>query len=78
MIATVTEAASVFCLGAPFILAASIAARADMVTEWNQTALRASDIADDPVPVQTQAMAMEFAPKKKCGQRPIKRPAATA
>jgi hypothetical protein len=61
MIAKVARAVSAISLGAAFILAASISARAEMVIEWNQTALRATEIAAVPVPVQTRAMAMVHA-----------------
>lgn len=40
---------------------ASTAACADVVTDWNQTALRATEIAAMPPPVQARAMAMVHA-----------------
>lgn len=35
--------------------------QADVITDWNQTALRTTDIAGTAVPVQTRAMAMVHA-----------------
>jgi hypothetical protein len=43
------------------LFAASTAACADVVTDWNQTALRATEIAAMPPPVQTRTMAMVHA-----------------
>jgi hypothetical protein len=43
----------------PLIVCAS--ARADVVTDWNQTALRATEVAALPPPPQTRAMAMVHA-----------------
>jgi hypothetical protein len=42
-------------------LAAAHEARADAVTDWNQTAVRATEIAGAPVPVQTRAMSIVHA-----------------
>jgi hypothetical protein len=50
-----------FCLGASIILGAAPAARADVVTDWNQTAVRATEIAGAPVPAQTRMMAIVHA-----------------
>jgi hypothetical protein len=49
------------CLGASIILGAACGARADVVTDWNQTAVRATEIAGAPVPAQTRMMAMVHA-----------------
>jgi hypothetical protein len=49
------------CLGASIILGTAFDARADVVTDWNQTAIRATEIAGAPVPVQTRVMAMVHA-----------------
>jgi hypothetical protein len=43
------------------IMANPVAARADMVTDWNQIALTATETAKAPPPVQTRAMAMVHA-----------------
>jgi len=48
-------------LGAFLLLPTEHAARADFVTDWNQTAIRATEIAGVPVPVQTRVMAMVHA-----------------
>ena len=40
---------------------ASAPARADVVTDWNQIAIRATDIAGVPVPVQTRVLALVHA-----------------
>ena len=42
-------------------LGATCAARADVVTDWNQTAVRATEIAGAPVPVQMRMMAIVHA-----------------
>jgi hypothetical protein len=49
------------CLGGSMILLASFGARADAVTDWNQTAIRATEIAGAPVPVQTRVMSIVHA-----------------
>ena len=49
------------CLVASIVFGVAVDARADMVTDWNQTAIRAIEIAGAPVPVQTRAMAMVHA-----------------
>ena len=49
------------CLGALIVLSAVHTARADIVTDWNQTALRATQTAGAPVPVQTRVMAIVHA-----------------
>jgi hypothetical protein len=48
-------------LGAFLLLPAGNAARADVVTDWNQTAIRATEIAGAPVPVQTRVMSIVHA-----------------
>jgi hypothetical protein len=48
-------------LGALAIAAASSAVSADVVTEWNQIALKASDVAGASPPVQARAMAVVHA-----------------
>jgi hypothetical protein len=59
MIARGAKVASLFCLGAVIIFAFD--ARADVVTDWNQTAIRATEIAGAPVPVQTRVMSIVHA-----------------
>ena len=49
---------SALCLGTSIILGMAHAARADVVTDWNQTAVRATEIAGAPVPVQARVMAI--------------------
>lgn len=49
------------CLGSTILLVTAFAAHADVITDWNQTATRATEIAGAPVPVQTRAMAMVHA-----------------
>lgn len=49
------------CLGALIFLSAVHAARADVVTDWNETAVRATEIAGAPVPVQMRMMAIVHA-----------------
>jgi hypothetical protein len=49
------------CLGALIALSGVHAARADIVTDWNQTAIRATEIAGVPVPVQTRVLAIVHA-----------------
>ncbi len=48
-------------LGIAVALVAASAARADSVTDWNQTAIRSTEIAGAPVPVQTRVMAIVHA-----------------
>lgn len=50
-----------FYVGVLVILGATFGARADVVTDWNQTAIRATEIAGAPVPVQTRVMAIVHA-----------------
>ena len=50
-----------FYVGLLIILGATFGARADVVTDWNQTAIHATEIAGAPVPVQTRVMAMVHA-----------------
>ena len=47
--------------GALILLSAASAARADVVTDWNQTAVRATEVAGAPVPVQMRMMAIVHA-----------------
>ena len=47
--------------GALAVIVSASAARADAVTDWNQTAVRATEIAGAPVPVQTRAMSIVHA-----------------
>ena len=49
------------CFGVAVVLAAASVARADVVTDWNQTAIRSTEIAGAPVPVQTRVMAIVHA-----------------
>lgn len=49
------------CLVASIVLGVAVDARADMVTDWNQTAIRATGIAGAPPPVQARALAMVHA-----------------
>ncbi len=48
-------------LGIALVLPAAPAAHADSVTDWNQTAIRSTEIAGAPVPVQTRVMAIVHA-----------------
>lgn len=48
-------------LGAVMMLSAPLAARADVVTDWNQIAIRATETAGTPPPVQARAMAIVHA-----------------
>ncbi len=57
---TTTSAASK-CVGALIVLVMVHAARADVVADWNQTAIRATEIAGAPVPVQTRVMSIVHA-----------------
>lgn len=50
-----------FCAGAAMLLATGCGAHADAVTDWNQTAIRATEIANAPVPVQTRVMSIVHA-----------------
>ena len=50
-----------FCLGAAAALTVAVGARADVITDWNQIAIRATEIANAPVPVQTRAMSIVHA-----------------
>ena len=49
------------CLVASIVLGVAVDARADIVTDWNQTAIRATGIAGAPPPVQARALAMVHA-----------------
>ena len=49
------------CFGVAVVLAVASVARADVVTDWNQTAIRSTEIAGAPVPVQTRVMAIVHA-----------------
>ena len=53
--------AQAVCLAASLIVAVTFGARADVVTDWNQTAIRATEIAGAPVPVQTRVMSIVHA-----------------
>jgi hypothetical protein len=53
--------ATSLCLGAAVIIAATAGVRADVVTDWNQTAIRATEIANAPIPVQMRIMAIVHA-----------------
>jgi hypothetical protein len=61
MIANITRRVAAPFLGALLLSWAACVARADPVTDWNQTAIRATEIAGAPVPVQTRVMAMVHA-----------------
>jgi hypothetical protein len=61
MSARKANSASALCLGAAILLGAAHSARADVVTDWNQTAVRATEIAGAPVPVQMRMMAIVHA-----------------
>jgi hypothetical protein len=50
-----------FRWAATAVLLAATAARADAVTEWNVTAIRATEAAGAPVPVQTRTMSLVHA-----------------
>ena len=52
---------SLLCLGVSIVLGTAPGARADAVTDWNQTAIRATEIARAPVPVQTRVMSIVHA-----------------
>jgi hypothetical protein len=58
--ATANCAATRF-FAALILLSATQVARADVVTDWNQTAVRATEIAGAPVPVQMRMMAIVHA-----------------
>ena len=60
MVGDKTALTSAF-LAAAIVLGSASCARADVVTDWNQTAIRATEIAGAPVPVQTRVMAMVHA-----------------
>ncbi len=60
MITPVTSSAARM-LAALALLAVPFSAQADVVTDWNQTAIRATEIAGAPVPVQTRVLAMVHA-----------------
>ena len=51
----------VLCLGAAMIFAAATSTHADAVADWNQTAIRATEIAGAAVPVQTRVMSLVHA-----------------
>jgi hypothetical protein len=51
----------VLSLGAALVFATALVARADVVTDWNQIAIRTTEIAGAPVPAQTRSMAMVHA-----------------
>ena len=61
MIAREARLASALCLGASIFLGTTFGARADVVTDWNQTAVRATETAGVPVPVQMRMMAIVHA-----------------
>jgi len=61
VIAATPHRAAARCLAALILLAVVPAARADVVTDWNQTAVRATEIAGAPVPVQMRMMAIVHA-----------------
>lgn len=61
MISRAAKLASAFCLGAAIFHGTAPGARADAVTDWNQTAVTAYEVAEAPVPVQTRVMAMVHA-----------------
>jgi len=61
MIASTAHRAAACCLGALIVVSGMHAARADTVTDWNQTAVRATEIANAPVPVQMRVMAIVHA-----------------
>ena len=48
-------------LGAFLLFSTVYAAHADVVTDWNQTAIRATEIAGSPPPLQSRVMAMVHA-----------------
>ena len=52
---------TLLCLGVSIVLGTAPGARADAVTDWNQTAIRATEIARAPVPVQTRVMSIVHA-----------------
>jgi hypothetical protein len=61
MIANKSKWISAFCVAASLLLGTALQARADTVTDWNQTAVRATEIAGAPVPAQMRMMAIVHA-----------------
>ena len=61
MVAKEIKWVSAFCLAASLILGATLQAHADTVTDWNRTAVRATEIVRAPVPVQMRMMAIVHA-----------------
>ena len=61
MIANQTHRAAAAYLGAFLLFSTAYAAHADVVTDWNQTAIRATEIAGSPPPLQSRVMAMVHA-----------------
>ena len=61
MIANQTHRAAAAYLGAFLLFSTAYAAHADVVTDWNQTAIRATEIASSPPPLQSRVMAMVHA-----------------
>jgi hypothetical protein len=61
MFARQTNVTHIFCLGALIVLGTASSARSDAVTDWNQIAIRATEIAGAPVPVQTRVMSIVHA-----------------
>ena len=61
MTAATANCAATRFFAALILLSATQVARADVVTDWNQTAVRATEIAGAPVPVQMRMMAIVHA-----------------
>jgi hypothetical protein len=61
MTTRVTHLTTVRWFGGMILLCAPFAARADAVTDWNQIAVRTTEIAGAPVPVQTRAVSLVHA-----------------
>jgi hypothetical protein len=61
MISRAARLACVFCLGASIFYGTASGARADVVTDWNETAATATEVAGAPVPVQMRMMAIVHA-----------------
>ena len=61
MIVRQANITTILCLAASIVLGTAFGARADAVTDWNQNAIRATEIAGAPVPVQTRVMSIVHA-----------------
>jgi hypothetical protein len=61
MVTTASMSLSTLCIAGSLIAGAASGACADQITDWNQTALRATEIAGVPPPVQARAMSIMHA-----------------